>query len=25
VRDGRVPMRAFGLHHDLDRTLWGLE
>lgn len=22
VRDGRVPMRAFGLDHDLDRALW---
>lgn len=25
VRDGRVPMRAFGLDHDLDRALWGLD
>lgn len=25
VRDGRVPMRAFGLHHDLDRDLWGMD
>jgi methylated-DNA-protein-cysteine methyltransferase-like protein len=24
VRDGRVPMRAFGLDHDLDRVLWSL-
>ncbi|HJP99023.1 MAG TPA: MGMT family protein [Rhodanobacteraceae bacterium] len=22
VRDGRVPMQAFGLDHDLDRALW---
>ncbi|MER3546960.1 MAG: cysteine methyltransferase [Rhodanobacteraceae bacterium] len=22
VRDGRVRMRAHGLHHDLDRALW---
>ena len=25
VRDGRVPMRTFGLDADLDRALWGLE
>lgn len=25
VRDGRVPMRAFGLDHDLDRALWALD
>lgn len=25
VRDGRVPMHAFGLHHDLDRALWGMD
>lgn len=25
VRNGRVPMRAFGLHHDLDRALWGMD
>jgi methylated-DNA-protein-cysteine methyltransferase-like protein len=25
VRDGRVPMRAFGLDHDLDRALWSLD
>jgi methylated-DNA-protein-cysteine methyltransferase-like protein len=25
VRDGRVPMRAFGLDHDLDRALWRFE
>ncbi|MGH8215495.1 MAG: MGMT family protein [Rhodanobacteraceae bacterium] len=24
VRGGRVPMRAFGLDHDLDRALWSL-
>lgn len=24
VRDGRVSMRAFGLHHDLDRAIWGM-
>jgi len=24
VRDGRVPMQAFGLDADLDRALWGL-
>ncbi|HEX7370269.1 MAG TPA: MGMT family protein [Rhodanobacteraceae bacterium] len=24
VRNGRVPMQAFGLDHDLDRALWGL-
>ena len=24
VRDGRVPMRAFGLDADLDRALWGI-
>lgn len=23
VKDGRVPMSAFGLDHDLDRALWG--
>lgn len=23
VTRGRVPMAAFGLHHDLDRALWG--
>lgn len=23
VSKGRVPMTAFGLHHDLDRALWG--
>lgn len=23
VRDGRVPMSAFGLDHDLDRAIWG--
>lgn len=23
VSHGRVPMAAFGLHHDLDRALWG--
>ena len=22
MRDGRVPMNAFGLDHDLDRALW---
>ncbi len=25
VRDGRVPMAAFGLDHDLDRALWCLD
>lgn len=25
VRDGRVPMRAFGLDHDLDRALWAID
>ncbi|MGH8233017.1 MAG: MGMT family protein [Rhodanobacteraceae bacterium] len=25
VRDGRVPMHAFGLDHDLDRALWGMD
>jgi methylated-DNA-protein-cysteine methyltransferase-like protein len=25
VRDGRVPMAAFGLDHDLDRALWSLD
>lgn len=25
VRDGRVPMRAFGLDHDLDRALWAMD
>jgi methylated-DNA-protein-cysteine methyltransferase-like protein len=25
VREGRVPMRAFGLDHDLDRALWSLD
>ncbi|HEX7341070.1 MAG TPA: MGMT family protein [Rhodanobacteraceae bacterium] len=25
VRDGRVPMRAFGLNHDLDRAIWGVD
>jgi methylated-DNA-protein-cysteine methyltransferase-like protein len=25
VRDGRVPMAAFGLDHDLDRALWRLD
>lgn len=25
VRDGRVPMSAFGLDHDLDRALWRLD
>jgi methylated-DNA-protein-cysteine methyltransferase-like protein len=25
VRDGRVPMRAFGLDHDLDKALWSLD
>ncbi len=25
VRDGRVPMAAFGLNADLDRALWGLD
>ena len=25
VCDGRVPMLAFGLHHDLDRALWGMD
>jgi methylated-DNA-protein-cysteine methyltransferase-like protein len=25
VRDGRVPMKAFGLDHDLDRALWGFD
>jgi methylated-DNA-protein-cysteine methyltransferase-like protein len=24
VRDGRVPMQAFGLDADLDRALWGI-
>ncbi|WP_413625561.1 MGMT family protein [Luteibacter sp. Lutesp34] len=24
VKDGRVPMSAFGLDHDLDRAIWGL-
>lgn len=24
VRNGRVPMGAFGLHHDLDRAIWGM-
>ncbi len=24
VRNGRVPMAAFGLDHDLDRALWAL-
>ena len=24
VRDGRVPMHAFGLDHDLDRALWSI-
>lgn len=24
VRNGRVPMAAFGLDHDLDRALWSL-
>jgi len=24
VRNGRVPMQAFGLDHDLDRELWGM-
>jgi len=24
VRDGRVPMRAFGLDANLDRALWGI-
>lgn len=24
VRDGRVPMRAFGLDADLDRAVWGI-
>ncbi|SKB89638.1 methylated-DNA-protein-cysteine methyltransferase related protein [Luteibacter sp. 22Crub2.1] len=23
VKDGRVPMSAFGLDHDLDRAIWG--
>lgn len=23
VRNGRVPMSAFGLHHDTDRAIWG--
>ncbi len=23
VQDGRVPMRRFGLQHDMDRELWG--
>jgi methylated-DNA-protein-cysteine methyltransferase-like protein len=23
VKEGRVPMSAFGLDHDLDRALWG--
>lgn len=23
VKDGRVPMTAFGLDHDLDRAIWG--
>ncbi|TAN07958.1 MAG: cysteine methyltransferase [Rhodanobacteraceae bacterium] len=25
VRNGRVPMAAFGLDHDLDRALWRLD
>ncbi len=25
VREGRVPMQAFGLDHDLDRALWSLD
>jgi methylated-DNA-protein-cysteine methyltransferase-like protein len=25
VRDGRVPMRTFGLRHDLDQALWGMD
>ncbi|HET7931997.1 MAG TPA: MGMT family protein [Rhodanobacteraceae bacterium] len=25
VRNGRVAMAAFGLDHDLDRALWGLD
>jgi methylated-DNA-protein-cysteine methyltransferase-like protein len=24
VKDGRVPMSAFGLDHDLDRAIWGM-
>lgn len=24
VRNGRVPMQAFGLDHDLDRAIWGM-
>lgn len=24
VRNGRVPMQAFGLDHDLDRALWAM-
>ena len=24
VRNGRVPMQAFGLDHDLDRALWAI-
>jgi methylated-DNA-protein-cysteine methyltransferase-like protein len=23
VKNGRVPMSAFGLDHDLDRAIWG--
>ncbi len=25
VREGRVPMRAFGLEPDIDRAIWGLD
>lgn len=25
VRNGRVPMHAFGLDHDIDRALWSLD
>ena len=25
VRNGRVRMAAHGMHHDLDRSLWGLD